>query len=98
MKLQFANEFNEYASGNFHVVNDGKPFDAIGDLAVELLKAKAALPTGEVVDVFEPAGPEEVEESTSTQEEPPEGGTHSASEETASEEAEEVAEPKKRRK
>jgi len=56
MKLRFAHEaINEFAEGNFSVRNDGQPFDAIGDLAAELLKKKTFVDGEGMVAVFEPA-------------------------------------------
>lgn len=60
MKLQFAHDaFSEYSQGNLNFHRDDQPFDVIGDTAAVMLQAKAEVPGEGMVNVFEPAAPED---------------------------------------
>jgi hypothetical protein len=69
MKLQFTDErINEFKSGEFHTVNDGKAFEVSELLGHDLLNARHSL-NGELVPVFKTvvktdAGAEEITEET----------------------------------
>jgi hypothetical protein len=57
MKIQFADSrINEYSSGGFHAVNDGKPIEVGNNVGPDLLAAKHFL-DGEFVNIFEPFVP-----------------------------------------